>query len=289
MRGWIAALSVLLTGCVNGAKEPEDSGAHALLQSSAVWARYGLQDGAELHARTGPHTDVDGDGLPDLIADSPRWDGAFADEGRCAIFVGGVSEPAPLVTWSVFGGQADAMLRCWPAGDVDGDGFGDVLAVSPGWSGAEVGSGRIELFCGAASLPSTTPCWTWEPPQADAGLDAAVSVGDLNGDGSLDVAAVAAGWDAAFVDEGGVFVFLGTGTGLPDEPDWTWTCGSADCGTSGVWPAGDVDGDGFHDLLVGSPGYSGAFAGEGRVDLFAGGAAGLGGSRGGPPSAAAPP
>ena len=256
-----------------GAPLPESSTVHAVL-SGTSWSRDGGQQGAQLTARPGPSTDVDGDGFADLIADMVGWDDGFSNEGRCVVFAGGPVEPAPVPTWSTTGGQADAALRCRPAGDVDGDGYGDVLAAAPGWSGGAASEGRALLYCGSPSGLGSTPCWAWEAGQAGAGIDLAIALGDIDADGAMDIGVGAPGWDGAQTDEGAVFVFLGTGAGPGATPDWTWTCNEAGCGGSRIWGVGDLDADGFGDLLVGAPDYSGGTSAQGRVELFAGSATG---------------
>ena len=77
-------------------------------------------------------------------------------------------------------------------------------------------------------------------------------VGDVNGDGTDDVAVGAHGNDAAGENAGAVYVVLGPFEGehvLDEHADGKLLGGEAD----EVAGAGDTDGDGLHDLIVGAP------------------------------------
>ncbi len=110
---------------------------------------------------------------------------------------------------------------------------------------------------------------------ANGGFDAAAFggsvaiAGDVNGDGFDDVIVGARGWDLAdgLFDEGAVFVFLGSATGIVgSDPDSAHAVilsdqAGAEFGTS-VAGAGDVNGDGIADIIVGAPHYEGTFRGD---------------------------
>ena len=82
---------------------------------------------------------------------------------------------------------------------------------------------------------------------------ALVGAGDVNGDGFSDVAVSAYLFDAGKTDEGRVFVFAGSPEGLSKTPSWIMDGNQAD-GHFGraLACAGDVNGDGFDDLIVGA-------------------------------------
>jgi hypothetical protein len=92
--------------------------------------------------------------------------------------------------------------------------------------------------------------------------------GNLNGDAYTDVLVGAPG-------AGQVYAFLGSATGLATAADSTLTGVAADEFGSAVAFAGDTNGDGFDDVLVGAPAAGNAGTNSGSAALFTGTAAGL--------------
>src|SRR5262249_50860364 len=82
---------------------------------------------------------------------------------------------------------------------------------------------------------------------------------------------------------GRAMLFLGGPHGLASRPSWT-AAGDQPGGAMGyaVGGVGDVNHDGFADVVVMQPGYSGRAVHEGRALLYLGGAGGLSAKRVGP-------
>ena len=100
----------------------------------------------------------------------------------------------------------------------------------------------------------TSPAWTAESDQASASFGFSVATaGDVNDDGFSDVVVSAPSYDNGQTDEGRVFVYLGSASGLGLSPAWTAESdqASASFGFS-VATAGDVNGDGFSDVVIGA-------------------------------------
>jgi len=186
--------------------------------------------------------------------------------------VQGWAAPPGNPSWVVFGDRINAHIgrTVATAGDVNGDGFDDVLVGAPFYASDVGGGGRAYLYPGSAAGPSGTAVWTIESDQSNSQLGAALSsVGDVNGDGFDDVAVGAPRYDGATPDSGRVLVFHGSSAGLPVAPSTILEVPiiGAQFGGS-VAGLGDVNGDGFDDLAASAPVSK-------RVFVFFGSAAGF--------------
>ena len=108
--------------------------------------------------------------------------------------------------------SADRAAACYgtavaTAGDVNGDGYDDILVGAPGPETDEQGRGRVFVYHGSASGLSTTANWRAERNQAHAVFGTSVaSAGDVNGDGYRELVIGAPWFDAAGNDESGAAV-----------------------------------------------------------------------------------
>ncbi len=105
-------------------------------------------------------------------------------------------------------------------------------------------------------------------------LGQAASVGDISGDGNDDIALGGPMIDAGgYTNNGAVYLILGPDSGglTPTSATATLTgaASSAEIG-SALHAGGDIDGDGFYDLLVGASGDDTGGANAGRAYLFYG-------------------
>ncbi|WP_129841644.1 FG-GAP-like repeat-containing protein [Streptomyces sp. RFCAC02] len=227
--------------------------------------------------------DVDGDGAAERVS----LPGPAADDPGGAVWVD---------DWRANGTVRTALTAAegltGAIGDVDGDGYGDLVIGDPqdplgtrptGRSGGEItvwygGPGGIDpaqsptrLWQGSNGLPGTS--------EADDAFGTSVGVGDADGDGYADVAVGLPGEDLGTVQEAGsVIVLSGTADGLTGRGARSFNQGVA--GVSGApeyWDLfgervrlADHDGDGRADLTVGVPGENA----EGCLWLAPGGASG---------------
>ena len=129
------------------------------------------------------------------------------------------------------------------AGDVNGDGYDDVI-VGAAQDGVSVDKeGVAYVFHGSPGGLSTLPDWTVGSGVKGARFGAAVgTAGDVNGDDYDDVIVGAYGYKDDQGQVGAVFVFLGSENGLSTTPDWTFVGDQKDAhlGVS-VGTAGDVE------------------------------------------------
>ena len=157
------------------------------------------------------------------------------------------------------------------AGDVNGDGFYDVLIGAPFASNGQANEGRVYLYYGTSTGPSGQPGWIGESNQAGALYGYAIAaVWDVDADGYDDIAVGAPLYDNNHTDEGAIFVYAGSDTGLVSTP-WIRVGNSAGAlfGAALDGP-GDVDDDGYYDVLVGAPQYNNGQVREGRALVYRG-------------------
>ena len=229
------------------------------LATSPSWNAESNQASARFGAALATAGDVNGDGFSDVIVGAPLYDNGQADEGRVFVYHGSASGLSTVANWSAEGNQAEARFgsSIATAGDVDGDGFSDVIVGAPLYDNGQADEGRALVFRGSAAGLAAAPAWTAEPNQANAQLGFSVyAAGDVNGDGFSDVVVGAPLYDNPEVDEGAAFVYHGSASGLPATANATLERNQAGAQQGyAVAMGGDITGDGYGDLLVGAPYY----------------------------------
>jgi hypothetical protein len=124
-------------------------------------------------------------------------------------------------------------------GDVDGDGVSDVVTSAPTRGSAAAPAGKVYLY----STRTGRLLWSHDGKPGDQLGLGVEGAGDANHDGIPDVVASAPGAHAAYIYSGRDGAVLQTFT----APDTNEAFGIH------VAAAGDVDGDGYADVIVGSP------------------------------------
>ena len=249
------------------------------LSPTPNWTAESDQAGAVFGWSVASAGDVNGDGFDDVVVGAPYADFGQAEEGAVAVYHGSASGLQPLPAWTAQSDQVAAWLgmSVASAGDVNGDGFDDVIIGAPYADFGQTNEGSVAVYHGSATGLQPLPAWTAQSDQAEARFGWSVaSAGDINGDGFDDVIIGAPYADFGQTNEGSVAVYHGSATGLQPLPAWTAQSDQAEArfGWS-VASAGDVNGDGFADILVGAPYSDFGQTDEGAVAVYHGSATGL--------------
>lgn len=254
------------------------------------WEVQSPQFGDRFGRAVGTAGDVNGDGFDDVIVsayfhDSPL-DPTMVDVGGLAVYLGSPTGLNIHHDWFVISDDSGAGLG-WgaaTAGDVNGDGFDDVIGGAPKYDFGRGEAGRAMVWLGSAQGLSATPDWFVDSPDSGADFGRSVaSAGDVNGDGFDDIVVGARLHDApgSRQKQGAAYLYLGSADGLSTSAAWSAFGPSASSFFGNyVAGAGDVNGDGYDDVIVGAPLASATdsaatLAEAGQVFLYLGGPQGL--------------
>ncbi|TLN16099.1 hypothetical protein FDZ71_06980, partial [bacterium] len=242
--------------------------------STATWQSFGGQASAYYGRALAGLGDLNGDTYPDLAVGAYYYDKGETDEGAVFVYYGSAMGYTGPVWTSEFN-QASSYLgqSVAGAGDVNADGYDDVVVGAPYYDGAYTDEGVAMLYLGSASGLLSAPSWMTYGGQASAMYGYYVSGGgDVNADGYDDVLVGAPGYDGTYSNQGKAYLYKGVSgsAGLSATPSWSfpYSYSGAGCGT--VAKAGDFNGDGYGDILVGCPSYSGAYPYSGLTYLYFG-------------------
>ena len=246
------------------------------ITGDADWYAEGNAAGANYGAALSTAGDVNGDGYSDILIGAQGIDpggAAFAYYGHP-----GTLETA--ATWTKDSDNDDAHFGASvaSAGDVDGDGFADVIVGAPWWDDGQVKEGGAWIYLGSKDGLLGPPDWYKQGNKANALFGWSVgSAGDVDGDGYDDVIVGGPGYqDDGRANEGWAWVYLGSSSGTLDPPYWQKDSDQAGAqfGYS-VGTAGDVNGDGYADIIVGAPYWDNPLENEGGAWVYYGSADGV--------------
>jgi len=251
---------------------------------------YGTQATMALGFKVAGLGDVNGGGFGDVAVSAPGFDGnkgvVYIYAGRMA---GGINRtPVKTLLGSAAGEQYGTALA--GPGDINGDGLQDILIGAHNYTyiagtRRDTSAGRAHLFLGSSTSISSTPVWQAVGPHKNAQFGFSVSgAGNFDGIGQRDILVGANQYNPQYVTtmpdtilcltsdssstvmfncygkgkgQGAVFVYSGTNTGLSSSITSTILNESSSTGFgSAVSEAGDVDGDGLSDIIIGAPFYS---------------------------------
>ncbi len=217
--------------------------------------------------------DVNGDGFSDVAVGNPCPSFPSDCRGQAYLFLGGPSgidpsrrvvipvPPALTDPITAFGGRVAGL------GDVDGDGYAD-FAVATGENGPD----HVFVYLGSPSGPRPTPVEIFPPSGWDPdgfGLMMA-QLGDLDGDGRSEFAVVLGG--DVIIYAGAPAASLGTVVATLSAP-----APSPEYPFPSQLSGGDINGDGYPDLLTAAPCAPSTtpYCGGGQVYLYQGSISGI--------------
>ncbi len=242
---------------------------------------------SDFFGRSGGAGDFNGDGAQDLVVGaSNAASGSAYSAGSAWLVLGPVSGGSigsranlklegPSVSSFGYAGQAVALL------DIDADGLDELIV---GAYGVSASRGQVGVVPGDAGLVGDL---AWSEVEATItgstrydylGFSLAAG-GDVDGDGLEDLLVGAYGEDSGGSGAGAAYLYLGVASGLSGAlttADADWTILGSVTGSSALAlgcdlrGAGDVDGDGLGDMVVGASGFDGDGTDVGAAFLFYG-------------------
>lgn len=244
------------------------------------WEFHGDQTGALMGSSCTIEGDVNSDGYNDMFIAAKQYSNPEPEEGKVWMFSGSPSGPVGPV-WSYEPNQEHAITG-FPtsyAGDVNADGYDDIVIGVNMYDSVLVGDGLVVGFYGSATGLATEPDWHVTGPESKTYFGHWTDgAGDVNGDGYDDVliSAILMETDETEHDEGFVYCYYGSASGLSNDPVWHTEGGQlgANYGYC-VAGAGDVNKDGYADVVIGAKYYANPEIDEGAGYLFFGSPDGL--------------
>jgi len=234
------------------------------------WARFGYSVAAA--------GDVNGDGYDDLVVGAKGNDSASPPSGAAYVYFG--SENGSLdssIRFSGAGSNDNFGISVSGAGDLNGDGYADIVVGAPLEDTTYADAGRAYVFFGGSSMDTTADIVLAGTGAGDNFGASVACAGDFNGDGIPDIVVGAA---RAGGGRGAAYVFFG-GKNLNLTADLVLQGGmTGERFGSSADTAGDLNADGYADIIVGAPGsnraylFSGGRNPDGTADVMLGGGSG---------------
>ncbi len=215
--------------------------------------------------------DVNGDGYSDVIVGARGNNSAI---GKSYIFLG-----SPTIGGSVTATNADVKMTgeaasdnfgrsVSTAGDVNGDGYSDVIVGAYFNDAGGIDAGRSYIYYGGLSMDNIADVTMSGETSSDQFGYSVSTAGDMNGDGYDDFIVGAIFNDINGSNSGRAYLYLNSLTGSDITDDFFTGEAANNLFGIRVSTAGDVNGDGYSDVIVGAYGNNGS---TGKSYIYFGG------------------
>ncbi|MBJ03695.1 MAG: hypothetical protein CMB65_03240, partial [Euryarchaeota archaeon] len=227
--------------------------------SSSDVTLFGPHEGARFGASLAVVGNSTGTGYDNLLVGSPLATNSSGNTtGAVYLYSGSALGLISNPTWvgtsdtinSHFGSRVDH------AGDINGDGYSDMLVTELGWSNADNDKGRVHVIEGGSIIQGISTTITGDTPNVILGY-AIAGIGDSNGDGFDDIAIGSSDDVTAVSGRGQAQIHLGSANGISEIANTTWI--RIDQWTlfgHSISALGDVNDDGYTDIAISEMGVN---------------------------------
>lgn len=199
--------------------------------------------------------DVNADGFDDVVVGAYENDTVASGAGAAYVFHGSATGLGTTAATALYGEAADDHFgnALDGAGDVNADGFDDVVVGASTHDSGGSNAGRAYVFHGSAAGVEATATTTITGTSVGGQLGASVAgIGKMYGGSYADVAIGAPYASSGLASNGVVRVYRGSASGLSTTVSGTWVGATAQDWFGTSVAGGDLDDNGYSDLVVGA-------------------------------------